>query len=88
MFRIQGFSQATTEAGLVIGIMSCPVAVFPLGCSPADVGPDILFNGPFNPQQNGRFFSENFTVTIPFNIATGDAQIGFARFFLSGVSQD
>jgi hypothetical protein len=62
------------------------VATFPSGCSTDELG-TILFNGPFNPQINGRFFSENFTVTIPSDAPTGNAQIGFARFFLSGVSQ-
>ena len=82
----QEFIQSTVEAGLVIGITPCPVATFPSGCSPDELG-TILFNGPYNPQLNGRFFSENFTVAIPSDIATGNAQIAFARFFLSGVSQ-
>jgi len=81
------FIQSTAEAGLVIGITPCPVATFPTGCSPDELG-TILFNGPFNPQLNGRFFSENFTVTIPSNISTGDAQIAFARFFLSGLGNN
>ena len=62
------------------------MATFPSGCSPDELG-TILFNGPFNPRINGRFFSENFTVTVPSDIQKGDAQINFARFFLSGVSQ-
>ena len=81
----QDFIQSTTEAGLVIGFTPCPEATFPQGCSPDELG-TILFNGPFNPQINGRFFSENFTVTIPSDAPTGDASIAFARFFLSGVS--
>ena len=71
---------------MVIGITPCPVATFPSGCSPLNLG-TILSNGPYNPVRNGRFLSESFTVTIPSNIATGNAQIAIARFFLVGVSK-
>lgn len=84
--RIQNFIESSIEAGLVIGFLPCPVVTFPSGCSPVDLG-TILFNGPFNPVQNGRVFSEDFTVTIPHDAPAGDAQIAIARFFLIGVSQ-
>jgi len=75
--------ESSIEAGLVIGIVPCPVASNPTGCSPDDLG-SILYNGPYNPQLNGHQFSESFTVTIPDSIPTGVAQISIARFFLIG----
>lgn len=56
-------------------------------CSPTAAVGTILYNGPFNPQIDAEeHFSENFTVTIPSDIAKGPTQINFVRFFLFGVS--
>ncbi|KDR82929.1 hypothetical protein GALMADRAFT_238600 [Galerina marginata CBS 339.88] len=77
--------QGSTEAGLVIGLLTCTFN--PNGCPPpnAQVG-TILFNGKFSPTIHeipGQPY-QNFTVTIPTGFTTGTAQLSTNRFHLIG----
>lgn len=76
----------STEIAVVIGVSSCASSP----CQPADeVMGTILYQGPFDPQNHepSQPPYQNFTVTLPNLIATGNAQINVARAALVGVSQ-
>ncbi|KAJ7851622.1 hypothetical protein B0H14DRAFT_2761277 [Mycena olivaceomarginata] len=46
---------------------------------------NILYNGPFNPQQQNGVFLQDFTVTIPETASTGLMSLNVAHFTLRGL---
>ncbi|KAF8171236.1 hypothetical protein K438DRAFT_1773361 [Mycena galopus ATCC 62051] len=52
------------------------------------IGGDILYNGPFNPQQQNGQFLQNFTVTIPATASTGPMSLNVAHFTLRGIRRN
>ncbi|KAJ0414818.1 hypothetical protein BJY00DRAFT_18836 [Aspergillus carlsbadensis] len=73
------------EIAVAIGIQPCNGG----RCLPAEstLG-TVLYNGPFTPdfhESNGLPY-ENFTVTIPADLATGSALVGVAHAALVGAS--
>ncbi|KAF5348503.1 hypothetical protein D9756_009645 [Leucocoprinus leucothites] len=81
------FLSSSKEVSVAIGISSCSSGF----CrSPSDTLGNLLYSGTYSPQRdpNGSSsrISENFTVTIPSNIAKGQAILGVAHFALIGAS--
>ncbi|PLB50737.1 hypothetical protein P170DRAFT_435919 [Aspergillus steynii IBT 23096] len=71
------------EVGVAIGIQSCANGP----CHPPkDAMGQILYNGPFKPVYHEHSLPpyENFTVTVPDSVASGEAVIGVAHVSLVG----
>ncbi|PPQ68377.1 hypothetical protein CVT24_004797 [Panaeolus cyanescens] len=81
--------QGSTEVGLIIGLAPCDLfGPTPTCASPQSRIGSILFNGDYKPQfheQPGRPY-QNFTVKVPAEFPTGQAQLSTARFHLVGIS--
>ena len=84
---MQNSIQGSTEAGLVIGLLSCTNN--PEGCPGPDVEVGtILYNKKLNPtihpgEEDGPY--ENFTFTVPNDFPAGAAQLSTNRLHLIGV---
>ncbi|KAJ7748005.1 hypothetical protein B0H14DRAFT_2984388 [Mycena olivaceomarginata] len=70
------FIENLEEVALAIGLGAPNLA-------PA-IGGNILYNGPFNPQQQNGVFLQDFTVTIPETASTGLMSLNVAHFTLRG----
>lgn len=71
--------------GVAIGISSC----VDNGCRPAsDVLGTVLYNGAFNPVYHEHYLPpyQNYTVKVPSDLKSGEAQINIAHAALVGVS--
>jgi hypothetical protein len=83
--RIQNSLTGSTEMAVAIGLVSCLHRV----CQPAsNIMGSILYNGLFDPAYYETYLPpyQNFTVTVPFAFAAGQAQINVAHATLIGVS--
>ncbi|GJE91630.1 hypothetical protein PsYK624_077800 [Phanerochaete sordida] len=72
----------TTEVALVLSMARCPSS----GCSAGSLG-QILYNGPYNPQDehDGKLPYQNFSVPVPTSFSVGDQVALIAtRFNLVG----
>ncbi|KAJ7288008.1 hypothetical protein C8J57DRAFT_1706530 [Mycena rebaudengoi] len=79
--------QGSTEVGIAIGILSCPVSQTPTCPSPAGQLGTILYTGPFAPERHEMaMIYENFTFVVPTDafLAPGRAQLAVARLHLIG----
>ncbi|KAJ7352014.1 hypothetical protein DFH08DRAFT_77991 [Mycena albidolilacea] len=79
--------QGSTEVGIAIGLLSCPVSQEADCPSPAGQLGSILYTGPFAPTVHPMAqIYENFTLTVPSAgfLATGRAQLAVARLHLIG----
>ncbi|KAF7353314.1 hypothetical protein MSAN_01519400 [Mycena sanguinolenta] len=65
------------EVGLAIGLGAPNIA--------PGIGPNILYNGPWDPQPQNNAVLQNFTVTIPSSTPTGLMSLNVAHFFMVGV---
>ncbi|KAJ5938381.1 hypothetical protein N7466_001515 [Penicillium verhagenii] len=75
----------STEMAVAIGLISCLHRV----CQPAsNIMGTILYNGVIDPVYHEAYLPpyQNFTVTVPFSFAVGQAQINVAHATLIGVS--
>ncbi|KAG7086995.1 hypothetical protein E1B28_012973 [Marasmius oreades] len=82
------FLSSAVEVAIVLGLTSC--ASYPCG-APSERGVGrILYSGPFNPQYKLDYPRlpphQNFTVSIPGDLAKGMAQISLTQFDLVGAS--
>ncbi|EIW74007.1 hypothetical protein CONPUDRAFT_140675 [Coniophora puteana RWD-64-598 SS2] len=71
---------------VAIGIQSCPNGTGG-SCVPTDEGLGrLLYDGPFNPQFGSEYYSpyEDFNVTVPADLASGEAILGTGYFYLLG----
>ncbi|KAJ7367254.1 hypothetical protein DFH08DRAFT_1005689 [Mycena albidolilacea] len=76
--------QGSTEVGIAIGLVSCPVSQGACPPPSARLG-SILYTGPFTPTIHPMAqFYENFTLTVPEFLATGRAQLAVVRLHLIG----
>ncbi|KAK7048628.1 hypothetical protein R3P38DRAFT_2870530 [Favolaschia claudopus] len=58
--------QGSTEVGIAIGLLGCPISQGPACPSPAGQLGQILYTGPFNPTIHPMaMFYESFTLTVP-----------------------
>ncbi|KAJ5543736.1 hypothetical protein N7513_007244 [Penicillium frequentans] len=73
----------STEMAVAIGLVSCLHRV----CQPAsNIMGSIVYNGLFDPTYHETYLPpyQNFTVTVPFAFAAGQAQINVAHATLLG----
>ncbi|KAJ7797660.1 hypothetical protein B0H14DRAFT_2910095 [Mycena olivaceomarginata] len=79
--------EGSTEVGIAIGLLSCPISQGAT-CPPPDARlGSILYTGPFAPIIHPmEQIYENFTLTVPAAgfLVTGRAQLAVARFHLIG----
>ncbi|KIK58305.1 hypothetical protein GYMLUDRAFT_75057 [Collybiopsis luxurians FD-317 M1] len=76
--------QGSIEVGLAIGVLTCTPG-FPCPDPTSQMG-TVLYNGQYNPKLHelpGEPY-ENFTLTIPTGLPTGQSQIGVVRLHLIG----
>ncbi|KAF7364931.1 hypothetical protein MVEN_00363700 [Mycena venus] len=80
--------QGSTEVGIAIGLLGCPVSQEAVCPSPAGQLGTILFTGQFTPTIHPMaMIYENFTLTVPsadFFPGPGRAQLVVARLHLIG----
>ncbi|KAJ7625293.1 hypothetical protein DFH06DRAFT_1229077 [Mycena polygramma] len=79
--------QSSTEIGIAIGLLSCPVSQGPVCPPPTSQLGTILFTGQFAPTRHtDNTIYENFTLTVPNNdfLSAGRAQLAVVRLHLIG----